>query len=75
MIGAMPTISLSEKEKKVVTTLCGEISPSCMVFSTHQFTGTVIATLKFLCKASTKRHDTSCRAEVLVEMMEREMNK
>lgn len=71
LMGAMPTISLSTKEKTVVTAPCGETSLSCMVPSTHQFTGTVIATPKLLCKPSNARHATSLRAEVLSEMMEK----
>lgn len=68
----MPTNSLSEKEKKAVI---DETSLLCLVSSTHQFTGTVIATPKLQCKLSTERQATGRIAEVLSEMMERPMKK
>lgn len=74
-MGAMPTISLSEKEKKVVTAPFGETGLLRMMSSTHQFTGIVIAMPKRLYKPSNEKQATSCSAEVLCKVIKRDMNK
>jgi len=64
-MGAMPTTSLSVKEKKLVAVPCGDTANLRVEYSTHQLAVTVIAMPKFLCKASNERQDTWLRAEVL----------
>lgn len=64
-MGAMPIISLSIKEKKLVTAPCGETANLRVEYSTHQLAVTVIATPMFLCKTSNERQDTWLRADVL----------
>lgn len=65
VMGEMPTTSLSVKEKKLVAVPCGDTENLRVEYSTHQPAVTVIATPKFLCKASNERQDTWLRAEVL----------
>lgn len=54
-MGAIPTTSLSIKEKKLVAAPCGDAAVLRPEYSTHQLAATVIATPKLLCKPSNER--------------------
>lgn len=74
-MGAIPTTSLSIKEKKLVATPCGDAGDLRPEYSTHQLAVTVIANTKPLCKPSSERQASWFTAEDLEKAKNLEKNK